>query len=86
MPGMIPSSGPMQFAAGGAFGYQALSAHLARGRPWAAAFAATGWSSSSRTNISAGAETHERPRWSGVLEIPSKARLTRLKSGYLTVG
>jgi hypothetical protein len=39
----------MQSAADGAFGDQALRARLALALAWAAAFAASGWSSSSRT-------------------------------------
>ncbi|MFJ4790759.1 hypothetical protein [Streptomyces sp. NPDC088794] len=38
----FPSFGPMQFAAGGAFGKTALWSHLALGLGWAAAFAAIG--------------------------------------------
>ena len=38
----FPSFGPMQFAAGGAFGRTALWGHLALGMAWAATFAITG--------------------------------------------
>ncbi|WP_338896101.1 ABC transporter permease [Streptomyces sp. TG1A-60] len=38
----FPSFGPMQFAAGGAFGHTALWGHLALGLSWAAAFSAIG--------------------------------------------
>jgi ABC-2 type transport system permease protein len=38
----FPSFGPMQFAAGGAFGHQALWGHLVLGLAWAAAFAVSG--------------------------------------------
>ena len=38
----FPSFGPMQFAAGGAFGGTALWGHLALGLLWAAAFSAVG--------------------------------------------
>jgi ABC-2 type transport system permease protein len=38
----FPSFGPMQFAAGGAFGHVALRSHLALGLAWSAAFAITG--------------------------------------------
>jgi ABC-2 type transport system permease protein len=38
----FPSFGPMQFAAGGAFGHTALWGHLALGLAWAAAFTIAG--------------------------------------------
>ncbi len=38
----FPSFGPMQFAAGGAFGHTWLTGHLVLGLAWAAAFALTG--------------------------------------------
>ena len=38
----FPSFGPMQFAAGGAFGHTALWGHLLLGLAWAAAFTAAG--------------------------------------------
>lgn len=38
----FPSFGPMQFAAGGAFGHAALWGHLAFGLAWAAAFTIAG--------------------------------------------
>jgi hypothetical protein len=38
----VPSFGPMQFAAGGSFGRQALWGHLVLGLAWAAAFTAGG--------------------------------------------
>ncbi|MEU2864581.1 hypothetical protein ABZ672_40675 [Streptomyces mirabilis] len=38
----FPSFGPMQFAAGGAFGHTALWRHLALGLVWAAAFSTAG--------------------------------------------
>ena len=38
----FPSFGPMQFAAGGAFGHAALWGHLALGLAWAAAFTIAG--------------------------------------------
>jgi hypothetical protein len=38
----FPSFGPMQFAAGGAFGHAILWGHLALGLAWAAAFTIAG--------------------------------------------
>jgi ABC-2 type transport system permease protein len=38
----FPSFGPMQFAAGGAYGHTALGDHLLLGLAWTAAFTAAG--------------------------------------------
>ncbi len=38
----FPSFGPTQFAVGGAFGHTVLTAHLALGLAWAAAFTILG--------------------------------------------